>query len=148
MSPRLNRVAEKSRAEMLAEIAGLPPSAFINSALAAAYIGTTPSVLYSWRSQQRGPRYHGAREFIRYKIADLDQWMAARANETAEGDLRDRIWLIARRVSQKLSTGPRHDCAVCGHQVEDPESIERGVCADCWPLVLNKINSTAREGAL
>ena len=64
MSPRLNRVAEKSRAEMLAEIAGLPPSAFINSALAAAYIGTTPSVLYSWRSQQRGPRYHGAREFI------------------------------------------------------------------------------------
>jgi hypothetical protein len=78
------RVSEKSRAELLAEIAGLPPDAFIPSAQAAAYLGSTPSVLMSWRSQRRGPRFHGSHEFIRYRIADLDQWMATRSGEIPE----------------------------------------------------------------
>jgi hypothetical protein len=78
------RVPEKSRAELLAEIACFPPDAFIPSAHAAAYLGSTPAVLMSWRSQRRGPRYHGAREFIRYRISDLDRWMSARADEIPE----------------------------------------------------------------
>ena len=73
--------SEKSRADLLAEIAGLPPSAFIPTAHAAAYLGSTPGVMLNWRSQRRGPRYHGKNDFVRYRISDLDLWMSARANE-------------------------------------------------------------------
>jgi len=73
--------SEKSRAELLAEIADLPPSAFVTPVQAAAYIGTTTSVLHSWRAQRRGPRYHGSNEFVRYRLADLDLWMSVRADE-------------------------------------------------------------------
>jgi hypothetical protein len=71
----------KSRAALLVEMADLPPSAFVTTALAAAYINTSPAVMMNWRSQRRGPRYHGSQEFIRYRIADLDRWMASRAGE-------------------------------------------------------------------
>ena len=73
--------SEKSRADLLAEIAGLPPSAFITTTQAAAYIGSTPGVLLNWRSQRRGPRYHGKNDFVRYRISDLDLWMSSRADE-------------------------------------------------------------------
>jgi|SRR5262245_17086056 len=79
-----NRVSEKSRADLLAELADLPPSAFVTTPQAAAYIGSTPAVLFNWRSQRRGPRYHGKNEFIRYRISDLDLWMSARADEIRE----------------------------------------------------------------
>ena len=76
-----DRVFEKSRADLLAEIADLPPSAFIPTAHAAAYLGSTPGVMLNWRSQRRGPRYHGKNDFIRYRICDLDLWMSSRARE-------------------------------------------------------------------
>jgi hypothetical protein len=72
------------RAELLAEIADLPCSAFVTTTLAAAYINTSPAAMMNWRSQRRGPRYHGTHEFIRYRISDLDQWMSARADEIIE----------------------------------------------------------------
>jgi hypothetical protein len=78
------RVSEKSRAELLAEIAGLPPNAFVPTAHAAAYLGSTPDVMGNWRSQRRGPRYYGSHEFIRYRLADLDRFMATRADEIPE----------------------------------------------------------------
>jgi hypothetical protein len=71
----------RSRADLLAEIETLPSSAFINTAQAAAYIGSSPGVLLNWRSQRRGPRYHGSNDFIRYRVADLDTWMSARSDE-------------------------------------------------------------------
>ena len=87
-----DRVSEKSRADLLAEIVDLPPSAFIPTAHAAAYLGSTPGVMLNWRSQRRGPRYHGKNGFVRYRIFDLDLWMSSRADETrsekvATGDL-------------------------------------------------------------
>ena len=69
------RISEKSRAELLAEIADLPSDAFITSAHAAAYINSTPEVLQSWRSQRRGPPFYGQNAFVRYRPCDLDQWM-------------------------------------------------------------------------
>ena len=75
------RGAQKSREELLAEIAGLPPSAFVTTAQAAAYIGSTPGVMLNWRSQRRGPRYHGKNDFVRYRMCDLDLWMSCRADE-------------------------------------------------------------------
>ena len=83
MPPKLvhNSAQGKSRAELLTEIAGLPPSAFIPTAHAAAYLGSAPGVLLNWRSQRRGPRYHGQNDFVRYRISDLDLWMSSRADE-------------------------------------------------------------------
>jgi hypothetical protein len=82
---------KRSRAELLAEIADLPSDAFIPTAHAAAYIGSTPAVMGSWRSQRRGPRYYGADEFIRYTLSDLDQFMATRANEIPEIENAERL---------------------------------------------------------
>src|SRR5260370_42214816 len=82
-----DRVFEKSRADLLAEIADLPPSAFIPTAHAAAYLGSTPEVMLNWRSQRRGPRYHGRGNFIRYRISDLDLWMSSRADEVRLDEL-------------------------------------------------------------
>jgi hypothetical protein len=79
--PIRDHASEKSRADLLAEIAGLPPSTFITTTQAAAYIGSTPGVLLNWRSQRRGPRYHGQNDFVRYRISDLDLWMSSRADE-------------------------------------------------------------------
>jgi hypothetical protein len=73
-----------SRAELLAEIEGLPPDAFIPPPHAAAFLGSTPTVLHSWRQQQRGPPFYGSNQFIRYRLCDLAQWMAFRAGEIAE----------------------------------------------------------------
>jgi hypothetical protein len=78
------KASEKPRADLLAEIASLPATAFVTPAQAAAFLGTNPSVLHSWRSQRRGPRYHGSNEFIRYRICDLDSWMTTRANDIIE----------------------------------------------------------------
>jgi Helix-turn-helix domain len=73
-----------SRADLLAEIADLPPSAFVTTAQAAAYLSTSPAVMMNWRSQRRGPRYHGKNEFIRYRLSNLDLYMSARADEIPE----------------------------------------------------------------
>ena len=81
-----DRGREKSREELLAEIADLPPSAFIPTAHAAAYLGSTPGVMLNWRSQRRGPRYHGKNDFVRYRISDLDLWMSSRADEIRPND--------------------------------------------------------------
>jgi hypothetical protein len=79
--------SEKSRAQLLAEIAGLPASAFVPTGPAAAYIDTTPGVMLNWRSQRRGPRYYGNNNFVRYRISDLDKWMSTRANEVRGDEL-------------------------------------------------------------
>ena len=70
-----------SRAELLCEIHQLPPVALLTPRQAAAYLNTTISVLGNWRSMRRGPRYHGANDFIRYRLGDLDEWVAQRAGE-------------------------------------------------------------------
>jgi hypothetical protein len=81
MSNTPKRKPPKPRSDLLAEIAGLPSTAFINTAQAEAYLGACRGVMPNWRSQRRGPRYHGTNDFVRYRISDLDLWMSSRANE-------------------------------------------------------------------
>ncbi|WP_156932379.1 hypothetical protein [Mesorhizobium sp. LNJC391B00] len=73
----------KTRLELLCEINGLPDDAFIDTVHAAAFIQSSPSVLMNWRSQRRGPRYHGNGDFIRYTITDLKTFMSHRRHEVA-----------------------------------------------------------------
>jgi hypothetical protein len=74
---------ENARANLLAEIVDLPNDAFVSPAHAAAMLGTSTNVLQSWRDQKRGPRFHGFRCFVRYRLSDLNSFMAQRANEVA-----------------------------------------------------------------
>ena len=71
----------KTRIELLHEIRGLPSDAFVTPQHAAALLDTTTSVLANWRSQRRGPVYSGHRDFIRYRIEALRQWMMQRERE-------------------------------------------------------------------
>ena len=78
-----NRVSEKSRADLLAEIA----DATLGHHTAGSCIYRFYSRrLFNWRSQRRRPRYHGKNEFIRYRIADLDLRMSSRADEIRPED--------------------------------------------------------------
>jgi hypothetical protein len=74
---------EKSnnRAIVLREIIDLPEQALLTSAKAAAYLDTTVGVLANWRSARVGPKYCGAKAFIRYKLKDLEDWMSQRSGE-------------------------------------------------------------------
>jgi hypothetical protein len=69
---------------LLARIAALPTDAFVSPQLAAAFLDTTTGVLDSWRKQRRGPPYHGANQFIRYRIVELNHWMSTRSGEVLE----------------------------------------------------------------
>src|SRR5436190_10661744 len=93
--------SEKSRAVLLAEIANLPRSAFIPTAHAAAYLGCSAGVMLNWRSQRRGPRYHGKNDFVRYRISDLEEWISSRATERRddESSASNRSSITDRRIT-------------------------------------------------
>jgi hypothetical protein len=73
----------RTRARLLAELDGLSDDAYISAKHAAAFIDTTYAQLANWRLQRRGPKFVGARKFVRYKLADLKAFMASRAMDTA-----------------------------------------------------------------
>jgi hypothetical protein len=50
----------------------------LTTAEAAEYLGKKPRTLQNWRNNlHTGPRYSGVRNGIRYRISDLDAWVAA-----------------------------------------------------------------------
>ena len=66
----------RSRNRLLAELEGLPDSAYVTARHAAAYIDTSYANLANWRMHRRGPPFVGAgRNFIRYKLGDLKKFM-------------------------------------------------------------------------
>ena len=77
----MNHIKSSSRVQLLIDLEGLPNTAYVSARHAAALLDSTPSVLANWRSQRRGPPYCGNGDFIRYRIIDLQQWMAKRACE-------------------------------------------------------------------
>jgi hypothetical protein len=74
----------RDRARLLAEIENLPAQALISARHAAALIGTSPGQMANWRLQRRGPPFFRSRRFIRYRIADLQTYMASRLQTTEE----------------------------------------------------------------
>jgi hypothetical protein len=72
-----------ARAQIITVLGTLPSSALLTSAEAAAYLGTSRATLADWRCDRKGPRYHGRGAFIRYRLADLDDFLADRAGEIA-----------------------------------------------------------------
>jgi hypothetical protein len=78
------RRTPRPRSELLAEIKILPDDAYMSAAHAAAFLDTNITTLANWRSQRRGPRYEGARGFIRYRLTELKRFMATHANQPWE----------------------------------------------------------------
>ena len=52
--------------------------AYINTSAAATYLSVTRRQLESWRSKGCGPAYSKLGRHVRYSVADLDAFMAAR----------------------------------------------------------------------
>ena len=51
----------------------------LNESQAGRYIGVSSGVLRLWRAQQTGPRFFRAgQKLVRYRRADIDQWIEAR----------------------------------------------------------------------
>jgi excisionase family DNA binding protein len=58
--------------------AELPAPRYLTTAQAAAYLNVTRKQLESWRSKGCGPAFSKLGRLVRYAVADLDAWMAAR----------------------------------------------------------------------
>jgi hypothetical protein len=58
--------------------------AFVPDTIAATLIGSTPATLRRWRYEGRGPRYTKIGSTVRYKVADLESFVAARVVETSD----------------------------------------------------------------
>ena len=53
-----------------------PPSEFLTSAQAAAFLGLTPGGMETMRKEGRGPSYvRASGKLVRYRVQDLRHWM-------------------------------------------------------------------------
>lgn len=53
-----------------------PPSEYLNSAQAAAFLGLTEAGMETMRKEGRGPRYiRASQKFVRYRVQDLRDFM-------------------------------------------------------------------------
>ncbi|OBF56718.1 hypothetical protein A5756_10515 [Mycobacterium sp. 852002-53434_SCH5985345] len=57
------------------------PSASVESAVAAPMIGVEPQTLKLWRRKGIGPRYVKFGNRIRYRVSDIEAWLAAHTVE-------------------------------------------------------------------
>jgi hypothetical protein len=71
----ISEACNAAGATLLTVLAALPDSALLTPKEAAAYIRSTAEVLRVWRHRNKGPRFCGRGHFIRYKKADLDDFM-------------------------------------------------------------------------
>jgi len=65
----------------------IPPAA-LDEAAAARYVGLSRWTLQKWRAQRRGPAHAKLGARVRYRVADLDAWLAAQrvAPTAAKGE--------------------------------------------------------------
>jgi excisionase family DNA binding protein len=57
---------------------------FLDTHQAAEYLDHSKSCLEWWRLENRGPKYFKLGRKVRYRVADLDAWLAARVVTTSE----------------------------------------------------------------
>ncbi len=67
---------------------GMDPSTLLTTGEAAAYLGVAKKTLETWRSTGRYPlRYIKVGNRVRYRLRDLDEWLASRMQEhTGQGE--------------------------------------------------------------
>lgn len=62
-------------------------SPFLNTPQAAQYLGLSPRTLEKMRSLGYGPKYRKHGRYVRYLIAELDEWSAAHARLCTMGGI-------------------------------------------------------------
>jgi hypothetical protein len=55
-----------------------------------------------------------------------------------------KVRIIAERIAARQATGPAHHCYVCGRQLTDQQSVNRGIGSECWQEVLTKVEEALR----
>jgi uncharacterized protein DUF6011 len=55
-----------------------------------------------------------------------------------------KVYAAARALVEGRALGPRDSCAICGKELSDPDSIARGIGAECWQRVLLAMETSAR----
>ena len=64
-----------TREELLEEVASAADDAYLTARHAAAFLNTTEQTLANWRVKKRGPEFKRTDRFIRYRLADLKDFM-------------------------------------------------------------------------
>lgn len=65
----------------------IDPPRFLTTEAAAVYIGVKPQTLAAWRCLKRYPiPFTRVGRLVRYKVADLDRWLASRVENGAGAD--------------------------------------------------------------
>lgn len=63
-----------------------PPSEYLTSAQAAAFLGLTEGGMETMRKEGRGPRFiRASQKLVRYRVQDLRDWMESFAVTPSEG---------------------------------------------------------------
>ena len=82
-------------------------------------------------------------EAVRAAVQAADQARIERRSAGAKKAAQTRRARKDRRAHQaaidfleKHATGPREHCYICGRELTDPESVERGIGSECWQDVL------------
>lgn len=52
----------------------------------AAYLGISPDTMKDYRQQGRGPRYTRVGKLVRYRLADVDEWLARHTVDPEAGE--------------------------------------------------------------
>lgn len=52
----------------------------------AAYLGISPDTMKDYRQQGRGPRYTRVGKLVRYRMADVEEWLARHSVDPEAGE--------------------------------------------------------------
>jgi hypothetical protein len=86
----LDTLAEKIAAKIVAAPPAPPPSEWRTPIEAAALLKLRPQTLEQWRHKGVGPRYHKLVRGVRYKQADLDEFLASSGRRSTSEPVRPR----------------------------------------------------------
>jgi hypothetical protein len=64
---------------------------------------------------------------------------AKQAAETRRNRRARNVYRIVNQLLANRPVGPRRRCVCCGRQLNDRESIERGIGPECWQDILQAI---------
>jgi hypothetical protein len=70
-----NTATVLNEADALVRLHALPTTALFTSEEAGLYLNARTDLLRAWRCQGRGPTFIGRGHFVRYRKADLDQFL-------------------------------------------------------------------------
>jgi uncharacterized protein DUF6011 len=54
-----------------------------------------------------------------------------------------QVYRVVQRIIEGNPVGPKSHCALCGRELSDPPSINRGIGSECWDRVLAAIEARA-----